>query len=564
MKAATEQSERNPLDLVAEEFADKCRRGLNPSIEEYVRNNPEMSAELRELLPTVVMMEQLKVRKKSEGIPERLGEYHILREIGRGGMGVVYEAEHKALGRRVALKVAPAHLLIDPMRLQRFQREAQAAARLHHTNIVPVFGMGESSGLHYIIMQYISGCSLNQLLAGLRKNSASGPASLSQVPPPRGPRYWNWVAQIGVQVADALGYAHDQATLHRDIKPGNILLDAHGTAWVADFGLAKISGRDDLTQTGDIIGTLQYMAPEALQGCGDTRSDLYSVALTLYELLTLQSPFPELGTLELVKTIGEKEPPRPRAINADIPVDLETIILKGSARNPADRYQTAAQFADDLRCFLEDRPIAARPVRMHERCWRWCRRNRALAGAGAIAVASFICALVAGWVGYVSTTAALERESQRRADAVAARKRAEQNVQMSLQAFEDIFHQLEPSDGFAPPRRPRMAPPDPNRGPRGNGENGPPPPDGPGGSPRRESEENLAVLQSVLKFYERFAAENETNINLQYEAAKAYGRVGEIQHRLGDLDKAAATLTRAVQMMTKLHSSYPENDTYTE
>ncbi|HYF51443.1 MAG TPA: protein kinase, partial [Planctomycetota bacterium] len=213
---------RNPIDVLAEEFAAECRRGAKPSVDEYARRHPQFARELRDLLPAVEMMEQAKDRKPASNIPEQLGEYRILREIGRGGMGVVYEAEQKALGRRVALKVAPAHLQLDPIRLERFKREAQAAARLHHTNIVPVFGVGESQGLHFFAMQYIGGSGLNDIIAALNKKP--GTTGILQryksIVPEPGPDsaspYFQWVAKVGVQVADALSYAHAQGTLHRD------------------------------------------------------------------------------------------------------------------------------------------------------------------------------------------------------------------------------------------------------------------------------------------------------------------------------------------------------------
>jgi len=406
-----EDTERNPIDVVAEEFAAECRRGGQPSIDDYARRHPQFATELLELLPAVALMEQVKERKSANSIPEQLGEYRILREIGRGGMGIVYEAEQKALGRRVALKVAPAHLHLDPVRLERFKREAQAAARLHHTNIVPVFGVGESQGLHYFAMQYIGGSGLNDIIAALRKQpgtlgvlqrfksivpaAAEGPAS----------PYFQWVAKVGVQVADALSYAHAQGTLHRDIKPANIILDGLGTAWVADFGLAKLSDQDDLTQSGDILGTLQYLAPETLKGKVDERSDVYSLALTIYELLALQPPYQNMSTLELLQHIGEREPVRPRQVNPHIPSDLETIVLKGSAKNPAERYPSARALADDLRRFLDDRPISARQARTPELVLRWCRRNRTLAALSTTAVASLLLALAVGWVGYVTEAA---------------------------------------------------------------------------------------------------------------------------------------------------------------
>ena len=270
--------------------------------------------------------------------------------------------------------------MLDTKRRQRFRcREAQAVARLHHTNIVPIFAVGEHEGLPYYAMQYIRGDGLDQVLERWREGDS-----------PREEAHWRFVARVGVQSADALQYAHDQGILHRDIKPANILIDEHQVAWITDFGLAKLIGRDDLTNSGDVIGTLRYLAPEALRGQTDHRSDIYSLGLTLYELLTLQPPFGDLSPSELLRCVTEEQPARPRTLDRTIPLDLETIILKATAREPGDRYATAGALADDLRSFLDDRPIRARRASAIEHFTRWCRRNRMVAALTCV-VAMTLC-----------------------------------------------------------------------------------------------------------------------------------------------------------------------------
>jgi serine/threonine protein kinase len=385
--------------------------------------------------------------------PERLGDFRIVREIGRGGMGVVYEAEQLSLGRHVALKVLPAQTLRDPRQLQRFQIEARAAGRLHHTNIVPVYGVGEQGGTHYYVMQFIRGQGLDQLLQKLcrirqaaetkgqplagtiaetvikQAARALGPAESSprrpdpsasaNTPPeargldaPSGPRsgsrssvsghsYWHSVAQIGLQAADALAYAHGQGVLHRDIKPSNLLLDERGTVWVTDFGLAKIANSGDLTGPGAIIGTPRYMAPERFRGHADARSDIYALGLTLYELIALRPVFDESDHTRLLLQVLEGDLPSLRQLIRDVPRDLDTIICKAVARDPEQRYQTAADFAEDLRSFVEDRPIRARPLRLHERWWRWCRRNPLTSAlVAAIAVLLVATSIAASFAAY--------------------------------------------------------------------------------------------------------------------------------------------------------------------
>ncbi|MFI5460689.1 MAG: protein kinase [Isosphaerales bacterium] len=461
------------FNRLADEFAERYRRGERPPLSEYMEKYPELAGQIHELFPALVAIEQFgtgpdqaiepfAARPGTAGpIPERLGDYRIVREIARGGMGIVYEAVQESLGRHVALKVLPQYRLRDPSQLERFQREARAAAMLHHTNIVPVFGVGEHNGVHHYAMQYIQGQSLDVVLREVKrlrgpkpaepapsfvpgpdpglaasvaielvsgrfagqsgapaemesltascplpagKNSATpsegagpGPSSsVSSILGQSGLSYYRSVARIGVQTADALAYAHHQKVLHRDIKPSNLLLDLQGTVWVTDFGLAKAEGTDALTQTGDIVGTLRYMAPERFQGLADARSDVYALGLTLYEMLALEPAFAAEERARLIDKILHEQPPNPRRLDPRIPRDLETITLKAMAREPSDRYRTASELAEDLRRYLADRPILARRASAFEQARRWCRRNPALAAAtGAVAVALVAVAVLA-------------------------------------------------------------------------------------------------------------------------------------------------------------------------
>jgi serine/threonine protein kinase len=522
--ATTSTDERDPLDVVAEEFAERCRRGEQPALSEYLTRYPQWAEELRELLPAAAMMEELRRHKRGaravadrEAI-ERLGDYRIVREIGRGGMGIVYEAVQESLDRHVALKVLPRHSLLDPKKLARFQREAQAAAALHHSNIVPVFGVGEHDGLHYYVMQLIPGQGLHEVLA--RRRDAHDRAI-----------DFREIARIGVQAADALDYAHKHGTLHRDVKPANVLLDDQGTVWITDFGLAKLAEQNNLTSTGDLVGTLQYLAPETLHGQSDARSDVYSLGLTLYELLTLAPPFPETNPARLLQQVSNQEPVRPRKLNPAIPRDLETIVLKAIARDPTHRYQTAGDLADDLRCFLDDRPIRARRISVPERLLRWCRQNRLVAGLLAALVLVFLTGFAGVLWKWREAENALRSEAQQRDVAEKATERAESNVRLSLQAIEEIFNDLAAQDS-APPFRPPLP---------------------------RKSEQEAALLQDVLQFYEEFAKKNETNSRVRIEAAKAHRRVGDIHRRRGDHDKAMASYDRAAATFEKLLAEEPNN-----
>jgi serine/threonine protein kinase/WD40 repeat protein len=482
-------SDFDPFDEVAESFVDRYRRGERPSLQEYIDRYPELAGRIRELFPALVMVEQVgslgdgRAASPAETLlskghhPEALGEYRILREVGRGGMGIVYEAVQESLGRHVALKVMPFHTALAPTHLERFRREAQSAAHLHHTNIVPVFGVGEHEGVHYYAMQFIQGQGLDTVLqelralrrshgrapigneqppaSGLARSVAGGlltgqfcgpdkpadpggatavadlqPAEqqrhVKNVPPPSGAsgaglvvagdhselttqtetQYFHSVARVGVQVADALAYAHEQGIIHRDIKPPNLLLDTHGTIWVTDFGLAKGVDANELTGPGDIVGTLRYMAPERFLGVTDVRGDVYSLGATLYEMATLRAPFDDNHRLGLIRRIAHEEPAAPRKVDRRIPPDLETIILKALEKDPERRFQSAAAMADELRLFLADRTLRIRRSSWRERCRRWCRRNPAVASL------LLIASLLVVTVTVVATVSALVYKSK--------------------------------------------------------------------------------------------------------------------------------------------------------
>jgi WD40 repeat protein/serine/threonine protein kinase len=450
------------LNQLADDFIARCRRGERPGLEEYTERHPDLADQIRELFPTFAQVEQARddnltvTHIVSRAAPagqlpplEQLGDYRIVREIGRGGMGVVYEAEQASLGRHVALKVLPRQLLVDPRAKQRFEREARAAARLHHTNIVPVFGVGEQDGLPYFAMQLIHGIGLDVVIAELARpdagadrtparpevlaiarllltgsehaaeNVGRGPADATPSDRPAGPSgtatsraasrtantpgslpgqakassgvvrrtFWGSVARVGYQVAGALAYAHRQGIVHRDIKPSNLLLDEAGTVWITDFGLAKAADQQDLTRTGDIPGTLRYLPPEAFEGKSDARGDVYSLGLTLYELAALRPAFAESDRNRLIKQVTMGEPEPLGRVRPGIPRDLETIIHRAIERDPARRYQKAEEVADDLRRFLDDQPVKARRTSALERLVRWARHNRGVAAAlGVIAL----------------------------------------------------------------------------------------------------------------------------------------------------------------------------------
>jgi serine/threonine protein kinase len=335
----------------------------------------------------------------------RLGDFRLLREIGRGGMGVVYEAEQVSLERRVALKVLPFAAALDPRQMQRFKNEALAAAHLRHENIVPVHAVGDERGVHYYAMQLIEGRSLAALVAELKARPSSVPhdCEAGHGPPPAGTtspaavlstersagsrRYFDWVADVGRQAALALEHAHSVGIVHRDVKPANLLLDPLGHLWVTDFGLAQVSGDAGLTRTGELLGTLRYASPEqvlARRGVVDHRSDVYSLGATLYELLTLRPIFEGADRNELLRRIADDEPRPPRSLDPSVPRELETVVLKALGKDSPDRYRTARDLADDLQRFLDDRPVLARRPTAAEHLRKFARRHPSLVAAGLV------------------------------------------------------------------------------------------------------------------------------------------------------------------------------------
>ena len=614
------------FELLAAEFMDGCRRGQCPSIDEYARKHPELAAEIRELFPTMATLENLKGAGTSGSAHgpvagdlqlERLGDFRIIRELGRGGMGIVYEAEQESLSRRVALKVLPRQLLLDPQQLERFESEARTAAGLHHTNIVPIFGVGQQEGYHFIVMQYIRGVGLDVVMRELGRMSrdpgvdagtasfrslsdgsrtaidalsiaqslapdasrdprhvgakppASAAASTSMRPqagsserppgdesgrnspdkyesgadpttaPSVGTAHWRGVARIALQVADACAYAHGQGTLHRDIKPGNLLIDADGVVWVADFGLAKALDRDEVTQTCGVVGTLRYMAPEQFKGKADVRSDVYSMGLTLYELATLRPAFVATGHTTMIDAIMHGRPKAPRQLYPTMPRDLETIILKSIAREADARYASADALAVDLRCFLEDRPIHSRRATAPERLWRWSRRNPALAALSGTAAVLLIAVAVIATVAYVHTSRANVEVRRALAGEQTQRLKAEATSALAIEALDTIFEQFAPTRTGAAstftvdsseatqievPIQPVL------------------------------SRESATLLEHMLDFYRRLAAQDDADPAIRLKIAEANRRVGNIHSRLGHFNDARAAYTRAIGLFQQLEA----------
>ncbi len=342
---------QNEIDRLAQEFVERTRRGEAPAIDEYVHRYPDHASDIRKVFPLLTALETVAIEQPRIG--SHVGPYKITREVGRGGMGIVYEAVQGELGRRVALKVLPVYATRDPQFLERFRREAQAAAKLKHPSIVPVIGAGSDDDIHYYSMQFIEGRGLDRVVVEMRERmSAQGET--------RTKNDYRTIARIGLQIADAIAHAHAQGVLHRDIKPTNIVLDHTGHAWVTDFGLCQPTDAEGLTKTGDVIGTFRYMPPERFSGVSDVRGDVYGIGITLFELLALRRAYEGDDPATLATRILKADSPKLLSFEERIPRELELIVRKAMAHDPKARYGTAEALADDLRAYLSGLPIAAR------------------------------------------------------------------------------------------------------------------------------------------------------------------------------------------------------------
>ena len=417
--------EEELLDLVA-----TCLERIDAEGEEVVEElcdaHPEHAQELRQ---RVELLRKLGLSRPKNS-PKPFGRYALMSELGRGGMGVVYLARDEQLGREVALKALAGPLITSERARSRFEREIRAVAQLKHPGIVPIYEVGEADDVPYFTMEYVEGRTLGHVLRSLKRlevpatdlttthlSMASFTASLGEegaegaaedessesrftappalpeeLPPNWGKTYVETVCRFTIQIAEALGHAHAHGVVHRDVKPSNVLIDPRGRALLFDFGLARLESDESLTLTGDFAGTPSYVSPEQARGIAvDHRADVYSLGVTLFELLTLRRPFEGKTAQQVFRQLTSKDPPLPRRFNRLVPRDLETICLTALEKEPGRRYQTAYELASDLRRFLEFRPVLARPAGLSLRTLRFVRRNPAQALAAGLA-----CLLVLG------------------------------------------------------------------------------------------------------------------------------------------------------------------------
>ncbi|MDC0937020.1 protein kinase, partial [Pirellulales bacterium] len=459
MNNSTAEVDQN-TDLIFEELLDELTAQINAGelidIESCAAAHPEYAERLQNLLPAMQMLVAFgnsqsgcanRVPSPAESPPRVLGDFRILCELGRGGMGVVYEAEQISLGRRLALKVLPLAATLSAQQLQRFKNEARAAATLKHPHVVGIHSVGVERGVHYYAMELIDGCSLAETVAELRSDAKQGQddqtaataladtspnAALSTARTNNPQQYFRRVAQMVADAASAIEYAHSQGVVHRDIKPANLLVDQQSKVWVADFGLARLETEAGVTLSGDIIGTLRYMSPEQAIGkpaLVDFRTDIHALGATLFELIAIRPPFESDDRAELLRQVAEQSPQPLRCIDPRIPVDLETIVAKAMEKDPADRYLAAGQLADDLRNFIDHRPIVAQPPSLTIRLRKWARRRPKIVAAAFVALA---LATIGSAVAATLVAAANHRAAERQL-------LAEENLRIAVETIDKLL-----------------------------------------------------------------------------------------------------------------------------
>jgi serine/threonine protein kinase len=531
-------------DLIAA-YLEQAESGGEAVATDWAHRFPEFRDELLEFIDQRKCLERFAAplrainQPSAFGLHHRLGDFQIIREIGRGGMGIVYEAQQLSLGRRVALKTLPFAAMLDPRQLQRFRNEAQAAAMLEHSHIVNVFFVGCERGVHFYAMRYVDGLSLAEIIASLksvdrgeasrhpqRRQAGSLPhdskdtlpiAALSTEYSTDRRSYYRTVARLGIQAAGALEHAHQMGIVHRDIKPSNLLLDHEGHLWITDFGLAVTQGDSNLTMSGDILGTLRYMSPEQASGrrsTVDQRTDIYSLGVTLYELLTLRPAFDGGERQVLLRQIEEREPTNPRSMDARIPVDLETIILKAIAKEPTHRYSSAGELSEDLELFLSGMPILARRATSMNRLRRWARRNPVVTGLMTVLFLVLVTLAVVGPIGaYRYKRIAMEKDANRK----------------DLQEILDLALTRTAEEAA---RQPHLY------------------------SLQRE------LLENATAYYEKLLDRNPDDREIEFQTAISYRRLGKLHETTGSPLEARRLFERCADVLTKLMGDAPDEPNY--
>jgi serine/threonine protein kinase/Tfp pilus assembly protein PilF len=568
------EAAQDRLAQILDEYLVAAERGAPISPDELLRRHPADAEHLRGYLSGLKLFHNAAVGLKLPPPPfvgrlqpaQVIGDFRLLREIGRGGMGVVFEALQISLQRKVALKVLPFTAGHDEKQIHRFRNEALAAAHVEHANIVPVYAIGEDNGVHYYAMQLIEGQSLSAMLAdsptsvpqatgstapnhrrttcGMQNGETQGVVSthsaylspgINTTSDAAGPEHKQRatsplaraatisdrvqaIARLGIQAAEALHAAHEIGVVHRDVKPSNLLVDDQGKLWVTDFGLARCREHAGLTKTGDVLGTMRYMSPEqslGRSGLVDHRTDIYSLGVSLYELATGHHPAGDLCDAQLVLSRDAFHHKSLRHWNHSIPRDFETIVLKAIAEFPYERYGTAQEFADDLRRFLDGRPILASRPSLASRAGKWARRHR-----GPVYAATAV--LLMAFVGHTFYSLLLTQKNRDIVKALAAERDRVKERGLVLDRFTtQLVDQLAAVPGAEGVRH--------------------------------------QLLQDGIALYQSFEAQAAGDPTLKPDLALAYGKLGTLNGKLGKNNEALAKHLAARDLWEELVAAEPAN-----
>lgn len=506
----TEQQQIRLTDAL-DEYLRSLETGTAFDIDSVCRDEPILRRALSVYLEKLNSLYGLAGRGENSSacIPKTLGAFTLVREIGRGGMGIVYEATQAGMDRHVALKLLPMAATLDAQQIARFKNESRAAGALHHPNIVPIYSVGQAEGIHYYAMQLIDGESVDQWIENRRAVASDGSDRSDGGD-------WRTILRWAVDAADALDAAHQTGVIHRDIKPSNLMIDRDGKIWLADFGLARSQTTLSLTQSGDVIGTMRYMSPE--QACGksawvDGRTDIYALAVTVYEMLALRPAHAGDDGPAILKAIDQDNVAALGEVCKGIPRDLETVIAKAMSKGRDDRYETAQGFADDLRRVLAGEPTVARPPSIAQRVSRFAARHKRAA-----IVSVLFCAL--GFVGFATSTALIIAE-KRVSDSHL--ERASESAKLARGAVYRLGSQMAEMLADIP-------------------------------SAQRERRH---LLLETIHFYETFADAAASDPSLRHDLAVTYGNIGALHSELRSGENAVEALRRSEQLYAVLAEEQP-------
>ena len=433
-----------------------------------------------------------------------LGDYTIVRELGRGGMGIVYEARQRSLDRRVALKLLPLASMLDSRQIARFKNESHAAAQLQHPNIVSVYNVGIERGIHFYAMQFIEGQTVDTWI-----ESRVSSSSESQ---------WRETVGVAIDVAEALHCAHQCGIVHRDVKPSNLMLDHSGEVWVTDFGLARCQNDLSLTLSGHLVGTIRYMSPEQASGRAelvDHRTDIYSLGATLYEMLTGRVAVPGEDSPSVLREIVSGSPVRLHRILQHVPPDLDVVLRKAMAKDKDDRYATAEEFANDLRAVLSGRPTLAKPPSTAVVVGRWASRHRRL-----VTAASLVC--LVGMIGLMASVLII---SQKNRDVKASYARADQYFRQAQDTVGQLGSRVAAQLASVP-----------------------------GTEHIRQS-----LLKETLAYYQDFVAQAKGDRELRADLAQTHSRIGDLVRELESVQMAIPHYEQSDEIYRELADETPDS-----